>query len=366
MTDDTGPKVVVVGTGGGGCRIHMPALRAAGFNVVGLVGRELETTAERARVNDVPRAFTRLDDAIKETGAKAVTVSTPPHAHAPMVLTAIAQGCHVLCEKPFAKDTAEARAMLEAATEAGIVHMLGNEFRWDPARATVGAALAKGLIGEPRFLAFTGFNSYISSPDTHLPEWWLDPSAGGGWLGAQGSHVIDCVRIWLADFESISAARQWVTVAPKGAEDSYVIRFRLTNGVEGVIQQSGGAWGPSASMMRVAGTRGTVWIERGIAWLADGDGTRELPVAPEIKLLPLSPLSRDPRHQTAEWKLLASVELPLFQRLCQVWRAKIERSAGSSAVPPPTFADGVANMNVLDAVRASIARGGALVTVPRI
>ncbi len=43
----------------------------------------------------------------------------------------IAAGRHVLCEKPFAKDLTEAHAMLQAAEAAGIVHMLGAEFRFD-------------------------------------------------------------------------------------------------------------------------------------------------------------------------------------------------------------------------------------------
>src|SRR5262245_26650612 len=109
--------VLVVGTGFG-CRIQIPALRAAGFEVVGLVGANAKRTAERAQQNGVPRAFTDLDKAITETKAIAVAVSTPPHLHGPITLKAIKRGCHVLCEKPFAKDVKEARAMLKAAEKA--------------------------------------------------------------------------------------------------------------------------------------------------------------------------------------------------------------------------------------------------------
>ena len=41
------PRVAVVGTGFGS-RIHVPALRAAGFDVVVLVGTDAERTARRA------------------------------------------------------------------------------------------------------------------------------------------------------------------------------------------------------------------------------------------------------------------------------------------------------------------------------
>jgi len=122
------PPALVVGTGFG-CRIHVPALRAAGFDVVALVGTDAERTRRRAESSGVPQAFIGLDEAITRTGAKVVTVATPPQTHGPLTMIAISRGCHVLCEKPFAKDSGEARAMLEAAQRAGIVHLVGHEFR---------------------------------------------------------------------------------------------------------------------------------------------------------------------------------------------------------------------------------------------
>ena len=128
MIDASKPPALVAGTGFG-CRVHIPALRAAGFEVVGLVGTDAERTRRRAESSAVPQAFTDLDEAIRRTGAKVVNVATPPHTHGPLVMVAISRGCHVLCEKPFARDAAEARAMLHAAQRAGIVHLLGHEFR---------------------------------------------------------------------------------------------------------------------------------------------------------------------------------------------------------------------------------------------
>src|SRR6266481_2485426 len=53
------PPALVVGTGFG-CRTHVPALRAAGFEVAGLVGADAERTRRRAESSDVPQAFTEL------------------------------------------------------------------------------------------------------------------------------------------------------------------------------------------------------------------------------------------------------------------------------------------------------------------
>ena len=99
---------LVVGTGFG-CRIHVPALRAAGFEVVGLVGANPGKTEKRAGQNGITAWFTDLDEAIAQTGAKVVTVATPPSTHAGATLKAVAHGCHVVCEKPFAFDAERPR-----------------------------------------------------------------------------------------------------------------------------------------------------------------------------------------------------------------------------------------------------------------
>jgi predicted dehydrogenase len=361
VTDDS-PGVLVVGTGFG-CRIQLPALRAAGFRVLGLVGTDIGRTKARASANGVEGAFTDLDEAIARTGATAVAVSTPPDSHAPLILKAISHHCHVLCEKPFAMNAGEARAMLEAAEQAGVAHVIGNEFRWEPARAMIARAIAQGLIGEPRVAAFTQFLHYAGHPSVRLPHWWFDKRSGGGWLGASGSHAVDWIRTWLGEFESLSASLPSIAAPENGAEDSYVVRFRLMTGVEGVLQQTAGAWGPHTAMARVAGTRGTLWLEKGAAWLADKQGSRELPIPPDLMLPRVPPLSDDPRQKSAEWQMLAHVELGPYTQLCESWRAAIHGRVAPRPVPVPTFADGVANTQILDAIRWSAANAGALATV---
>lgn len=347
----TAPPALVVGTGFG-CRIHVPALRAAGFEVVGVVGTDAERTARRAQAAGVSQVFTDLDAAIRETGAVAVTIASPPGSHAALTLTALAHGCHVICEKPMAADVAEARTMLEAAERAGVTHLLGNEFRWQPDRALVARAIADGLIGEPRFLTLTSHMPLVADPAARMPRWWFDSAAGGGWLGAQGSHIIDQVRTWCGEFASLSAALPLVSARDASAEDSYSMRFRLANGVEGVLQQTAGAWGPPTATSRVAGTTGTLWVENGVVKLANRDGVQELPVPEELALPPLS-ADLDARQRAMLF------ELPAYIRLCEVLRAGVDGRPLPDAVPVPTFRDGLATMEVIDAVRASAAADGA-------
>jgi predicted dehydrogenase len=351
------PKAVVVGTSFG-CRIHVPALREAGFDVAGLVGTDADKTARRAEKAGIPASFTDLDTAIAQTGAVAVTIASPPATHKALALTAIARGCHVLCEKPMAADTAEAQAMLDAAQAAGVTHLLGNEFRWAPERALVATAIADGMIGEPRLCTLTSFMPLVAdTSQQRMPGWWFDEAAGGGWLGAHGSHIVDQLRTWLGDVESLSAALPMVSDRPAdAAEDSYSIRFHMTNGAEAVLQHTAGAWGPMLNVSRVAGTRGTVWSEGAKVFVADSAGTRELDV-PDNLVLPRPALMDDPA------KAPMLFELPPFIRLCEVLRAAVDGRPPSSAVAPPTFADGLAAMRVLDAVRRSAIAGGELVRI---
>jgi predicted dehydrogenase len=248
--------------------------------------------------------------------------------------------------------------MLDAAERAGVVHLVGNEFRWLPDRVLVARAIAEGLIGEPRLLTMASYTGLVADPEMKMPRWWFDAAAGGGWLGAQGAHLIDQVRTWLGDFASLSAALPIASARSDVAEDSYVIRFRLRNGVEGVLQQTAGAWGPSATMTRVAGTEGVVWVDGADVWLANRDGKRQLMPTPDLELPPPPPaVTDDSRRQFSQF------EMGPYVRLAEALRARVDGREPSAAVPLPTFADGVAAMQVIDAARASAAKDGARIEI---
>ena len=347
-------KALVVGTGFG-CRVHVPALRAAGFEIAGLVGRTAERLERKAAEAGVPAIFTDLDEAISATGAKLVTIATTPRTHAALAHQAIARGCHVLCEKPFAFDAQEGQALLDTAEQAGIIHMVAHEFRWLPERALFGRAIRDGLIGEPRFLVLDQFLPFCADPGARLPHWWFDQDAGGGWLGASGSHLIDQIRAWFGDFHSLSANLLTVSDRRDTAEDSYSMRFTTKGGLEGSMQQSAGAWGAPAALARCAGSMGTVWIDSGKVYVADKAGTRELPYPADLELPPAPPAA-DPNSPNR----LSHFEMGPFTRLAETLRAAITGTGAPSAVVPPTFADGLACMRIIDAMRASAASGGAL------
>ena len=340
-------RAVVVGTSFG-ARIHVPALRAAGFDVVALVGRDPDKTARRAARLGVENPLTSLDEALEI--ADVVTIATPPHTHAELSLQALASGKAVICEKPFALSVREAEEMQAAAERAGVPAYVGHEFRWAEDRAVLERAIADGLIGEPRLASLVSFIPFVADPDMRMMDWWFDTDRGGGWFGASGSHVIDQVRTSLGEFEVVEASLPLVSDRPADvAEDSFVVHARLTNGCDVVLQSTAASWGPNLSITRIAGSHGTLWTEESTVFLADRLGTRQLPVPEELRLSPPPSVSDDPRER------FSHLELGPYTRLSQALLCAMEDRPLPPGPKPATFADGVAAMQVMDAVRRSAA-----------
>jgi len=349
--------VVVVGTGFG-CVTHVRALRAADFDVKAVVGRDHARTAERARQFAVANACTSLHEALALDEVDAVTVATPPHTHAPLVLEALAAGRHVLCEKPFARDATEARTLLAAATDAGVVHLLGTEFRWDAGQATLARAVAAGAVGEPRLATVLLHVPMLVESDAEVPEWWADAGSGGGWLGAHGSQVIDQLRVTLGEFEGVSAALPHVAGRNQSAEDAFIVKFRMQSGCSGFMASTCGDRGPFLVETRVVGSKGTAWIEdvSERVFVADAAGTRQVPVADDLpRFGPDGPEPLPPGvlHTAYDHMIAHGLDLPPYTRLCETFRDLILGRPIPPEPRPATFADGVAQMAVLDAIRKS-------------
>lgn len=351
-------RAVVVGTGFG-VLTHVRALRAAGFEVVALVGRDRMRTASRAEAAGVPLACGSLTEALESSDADAVTIATPPHTHHDLVLEAVEAGRHVVCEKPFARDATEAQEMLAAAERAGVVHQLGTEFRWATGQATATRAVRQGVIGEPRLATFMFDAPVLADPQGEVPAWWGDADQGGGWLGAYGSHVIDQLRTMMGEFEGLSASLHCVSAREWSADDSYVVHFRTRSGASGAMLSTVGSWGPFAVAAKLVGSEGTLWLEGDAVRVADGSGQRVLPVPGDLVLPPPEP--PDPSLLVTAYDLLHStgMELAPYTRLFGAFADRIRGTASTLDPAPATFADGLAGQQVLDAIRDSAACGSA-------
>jgi predicted dehydrogenase len=337
-------RIAVVGTGFG-ARIQAPGFRASGrFEVVAIVGRDAERTRAAARRVGAPRAATSIDEVIGECDA--VSIATPPATHAALAIAAARSGKHVLCEKPMAGSAAEARAMCEAVRAAGVVGLVDFEFRFHPARAMLGRLVSRGDLGAPQLLVCVDAIPLYVAPYKTPPAWWYDADAGGGWLGASGSHLVDGMRAWLGDAARVTAIVD--TLGHGSADDTFAILVRMRSGARAVLHQSAAVLGPRFQAMRISGSEGTAWLDdEWRLWRAGRSGTAESVSIPADLALPqveIPPASGP----------FASRELPSFVRLAHAFADAIEGRPGEIATPAPaTFEDGLACQRIMDAARAA-------------
>jgi len=353
--------VAVVGTAFGG-RVHVPALRAAGFDVVALVGRDPRRTEARAAELGVPLATVDLDEAIAALGSgpRAVTVATPPDSHEEPVLAALAAGAHVICEKPFAFEQSAASRMVAAAADAGVVALAGTEFRWTPAEASTARLVRSGRIGAPSLATFVQHSALVAHglPGAFNAEWWLDPERGGGIINASAFHYVDRFRVWMGEVRAVSASVQQIgaTARSGGVEDAYTAMLHFESGAVGLIEQCSAAPGRPARTCRVVGSAGSTWLDDDGVWLADSEPARLVPTPADLEVPPPPPASDDPKE------VFTPIELPPYTRLAERFRDLIlGRAVPDEAPPTPTFQDALAVQRIVDAIRESGRTGGRLV-----
>lgn len=111
-------RVIVVGTSFG-CQAHVRALKAAGFEVLTLVGRNANRTRERAHTLGISQALTSYEQALALANLDAVCIASPPATHRLYALQALAARKHLLCEKPMAL-TAAASVCVARRTGAAV------------------------------------------------------------------------------------------------------------------------------------------------------------------------------------------------------------------------------------------------------
>jgi predicted dehydrogenase len=351
---DSNLGAAVVGTGFG-VITHARALAAAGIEVRALVGRDPDKAAKRAALFGIPHATTDRAEAFARDDIDVVAVTTPPHSHAEIVLDAVAAGKHVLCEKPFARDLGEARSMLSAADAAGVVHLLGTEFRFALGQALLTRTVRSGAIGEPRFFLFVLQLPTLADPAAEMPAWWDDSSQGGGWLGAQGTHVIDQVRTTIGEITRVSASLETLSPRRMTADDTYTVQFDTATGATGVLHSSCAAGGQFVVATKVTGTAGSAWAQGDEVWIDTGAGPTQIPAADDLPAVPPVPPPSELLHSAYDMWHSTGMDLAPYTRLYEIMRDRVLGREVPADPAAGTFADGVANQAVVDAIRESSA-----------
>ena len=176
----------------------MPAFsQAKNCKAIALSRRALEKARESSTKWNIPLAFDSVTVLAQSAEVDAVFVTTPNNCHLPDVLSVIAAGKPVLCEKPLAMKADECRQMVEAAGKAKVPFGVAHVFRFEESVNRIRQRVASGQIGTPIF-ARAEF-SFPGGPD-HPRKWLYDMNvAGGGPIADIGVHCIDALRYILQD-----------------------------------------------------------------------------------------------------------------------------------------------------------------------
>jgi len=137
-----------------------------------------------------------------------VDISVPNDQHAEIAIAAAQAGKHVLCEKPLATTSEETGRMLDAVTEAGVIHMVAFSYRRTPAVVLARRLIDQGAIGSIRNFRGTYLQDWSNDPDLPL-SWRFERSiAGSGALGDIGTHVLDIARYLVGEVSEVCAMLQ--------------------------------------------------------------------------------------------------------------------------------------------------------------
>ncbi len=185
----------IVGFGLHAVKRLMPGFRQAKrCRVTALSRRDLRAAQDSAREFGVDHAFASTAELCASPDVDAVFVTTPDALHVKDVLEAIRHGKPVLCEKPMARNGDEARAMVSAAREAGVMLGVAHVMRFEESVKLFRQQIAAAAIGRPQLARADFLAPQLSSPR----RWINDPKlATGGPLADVGVHCIDTLRFVL-------------------------------------------------------------------------------------------------------------------------------------------------------------------------
>jgi predicted dehydrogenase len=125
-----------------------PARGVAEAEVVAVAARDVARAEKFARKHKIPKVHATYDDVIADPDVDAIYNPLPNALHAEWTLKAIAAGKHVLCEKPFTSNAAEAEQVAAAADGTGLAVMEAFHYRYHPLAQRMHDVVAGGELGK--------------------------------------------------------------------------------------------------------------------------------------------------------------------------------------------------------------------------
>ena len=178
---------VIIGAGFAG-EGHTLAMRHCGVDVAAICARNPEATRAAADRLGVPTASTDWRRTLRAVRPSIVCIGTPAALRGEVVEEALAQGAHILCDKPLALTGAEAGRLHGLVDRAGIRHAYASTFQYDPSVAWLAELVRGGRIG--RLVEIEAATRHAGAPGVAAWSWWFDPAEGGGLLQNGFTHTL--------------------------------------------------------------------------------------------------------------------------------------------------------------------------------
>lgn len=222
-------RIGVVGAGAIAQLTHLPVLsKMRGVKLVAVCDNDRAKARALADRFDIEDAYNDIEDLLEADGLAAVVVATPNHLHEPHVLSALAAGIDVLCERPLALTARGVERIVNTAARAGRKVLVANNYRFRTDVQALAAFLRGGELG--RLIGIrTGAYHFRRGE-----QGWRQRRAesGGGAFFDYGLPLLD-LALWLSDFpDTERVVAQMVRGAGKNAvEEAMLVQLSCAGGV---------------------------------------------------------------------------------------------------------------------------------------
>ncbi|MGH8265072.1 MAG: Gfo/Idh/MocA family protein [Steroidobacterales bacterium] len=204
------------------------ALRAEGIDLAGVASRSTDKAHAFAGRHGIPKPFGDYAKLAADPGIDAIYIATPHTEHAGNMLSAIAGGKAVLCEKPFTVNARQARIVIDAARSRGTFLMEAMWTRFLPAVSALRELIASGTIGRVQMIV--GGGAFL--PDRTQAHYLLDKSLAGGALLDAGVYLVSMASMLLGTPTRSQIAG---SLGPSGVDEHDAMVFEHAGGAMSLL-----------------------------------------------------------------------------------------------------------------------------------
>ncbi len=193
-------KVAIVGVGGMG-GLHFNIYKdMPGFEFVAACDVRLDMLKEKAEGMNI-NLYSDYDEMLEKEKPDLVDVSTPTYIHKEYAIKALEKGINVICEKPMAVSSDDAKEIIEAAEKSGKMFMAAHVVRFMRAYVYLADAVKSGKYGK---LVKLYMKRISATPNWSWENWMMDREKSGHVALDLAIHDIDFMQSLLGDPEDIS------------------------------------------------------------------------------------------------------------------------------------------------------------------